>query len=98
MLKRKRRKRSISLRKKISVLDLGFEDAQRLNALALRHPKKKFRGIELTKRRGVVASGRNLKLIWGDTLIKLKRLRTESVKIVTIQNFLTIFKSSPHRK
>jgi len=77
MLKKKSRN------KLISVLDLGFEDAQRLNALALRHPEKRFMGIEVTKAKGVVTRRHNLKLIWGDALRKLKRLRSQSVKIVT---------------
>ena len=81
---------------RIHVLDLGFEDAQRLRELAQRHPEKKFLGVEWTKGKGVQTRRHNLKLVWGDALNKLRRLPTGSVNVATMDFLLTEFKIKGH--
>ncbi|MBI2529747.1 MAG: hypothetical protein HYW05_01215 [Candidatus Diapherotrites archaeon] len=78
----------------INLLDLGFEDAKGLTYFASKrqHKNKKFMGIEWTKQKGLMTRRHNLKLVWGDALNKLRRLPSESVKIITADFLFTEFK------
>tara|TARA_Y100000310_G_C20702557_1_gene831271 strand:+ start:8415 stop:8990 length:576 start_codon:yes stop_codon:yes gene_type:complete len=76
----------------INVLDVGFDDAKRINALARKHPGKRFMGIEVTKQKGIVTRQHNLKLVYGDAIQKLQNLPNEHVKIVTADFMFSEFK------
>lgn len=82
------------VRKRVSVLDLGFEDAKKLKDLAKKkqHAKKKFLGVEWEKRQKFQTRFHNLKLTYGDALSKLKRLPSGSVNVITADFFFSEFK------
>ncbi len=82
------------VRRRVSVLDLGFEDAKKLRELAKKkqHVKKKFLGVEWEKKQKLQTRFHNLKLTYGDALSKLKRLPNESVNIITADFFFSEFK------
>ena len=82
------------IRKRVSVFDLGFEDAKKLRELAKKkqHAKKKFLGVEWEKRAKFNTRFHNLKLTYGDTLSKLRRLPSGSVNIITADFFFSEFK------
>lgn len=82
------------VRKRVSVLDLGFEDAKKLKELAKKkqHAKKKFLGVEWEKRHKFQTRFKNLKLTYGDALSKLRRLPSGSVNIITADFFFSEFK------
>lgn len=82
------------VRKRVSVLDLGFEDAKKLKELAKKkqHAKKRFLGVEWEKRHKFQTRFHNLKLTYGDALSKLRRLPTASVNVITADFFFSEFK------
>ena len=82
------------VRKRVSVLDLGFEDAKKLKELAKKkqHAKKKFLGVEWEKRHKFQTRFHNLKLTYGDALSKLRRLPNGSVNVITADFFFSEFK------
>ncbi len=79
--------------KKINMLDIGFEDAQKLISFASkrRHKNKKFLGIEWAKS-NLNTRYNNLKLIFGNAISKLRRMEQGSVKVVTADFLFTEFK------
>ncbi|MEI7960819.1 MAG: hypothetical protein WCI04_00630 [archaeon] len=79
--------------KRIDLLDIGFEDAQRLIGLASKekHRKKRFVGIEVTKAK-VQHKLHNLNLVYADAFDRLKRMRPNSVRIMTTDFLFTEFK------
>jgi len=78
----------------IILLDVGFEDAQKLVSFARKksHRNKRFMGVEWTKQENLRTRYHNLKLTYGDALSKLKRLPAASVKIITADFLFTEFK------
>lgn len=82
------------VRKRVSVLDLGFEDAKKLKEIAKKkqHAKKKFLGVEWTKREKFNTRFHNLKLTYGDALSKLRRLPNGSINVITADFFFSEFK------
>lgn len=82
------------VKRRVSLLDLGFEDAKKLRELAKKkqHAKKKFLGVEWVKREKFNTRTHNLKLIYGDALSKLRRLPPSSVNVITADFFFSEFK------
>jgi len=82
------------VRRRVSVLDLGFEDAKKLKEIAKKkqHAKKKFLGVEWVKQEKFNTRFHNLKLTYGDTLSKLRRLPSGSVNVITADFFFSEFK------
>jgi ubiquinone/menaquinone biosynthesis C-methylase UbiE len=82
------------VRRRVSVLDLGFEDAKKLKELAKKkqHAKKKFLGVEWVKQQKLATRTHNLKLTYGDALSKLRRLPPASVNVITADFFFSEFK------
>jgi hypothetical protein len=82
------------VKKRVSVFDLGFEDAKKLRELAKKkqHAKKKFLGVEWVKREKLNTRFHNLKLTYGDALSKLKRMAPSSVNVITADFFFSEFK------
>ena len=82
------------VRKRVSVLELGFGDGRKITALAKKpkHKKRKFIGVEWEKRSGLNLRLHNLKLAFGDSYNKLRRMPPESVNSVTADFFLSEFK------
>jgi|GEM_PF-1807978 len=81
--------------KRISLLDLGAFDGQRISALAKKPSRKNKRllAVEWTKQKGLQTRRNNLKIVYGEALSKLQRLPSESVKVVTADFFFSDLRS-----
>jgi hypothetical protein len=82
------------VRKRISVLELGFGDARKITALAKKpqHKNRRFVGIEWEEQKKLNLRLPNLRLTFGDSFTKLRRMSPESVNSVTADFFLSEFK------
>jgi SAM-dependent methyltransferase len=81
--------------RRISLLDLGAFDGQRISELAKKSSRKNKRllAVEWAKQKGLLTRRTNLKIVYGEVLNKLGRLPSESVKVITADFFFSDLKS-----